>query len=108
MSPAAAKDLLLPIDTSSGSEGLPSIPQCLAWYRAVAGWNPEAEMTWADAFSLFRMSVVRQGITARYAARQASSSNALDIGRGMFTSAQLAENLIMKMKEEHERTRSRL
>lgn len=65
-------------------------------------------MTWADAFSLFRMSVVRQGITARYAARQASSSNALDIGRGMLTCAQLTQTLIRRMKEQHEGARSML
>lgn len=77
--------------------GLPSILECLSWYQLVAGWSPEPEITWANAFALFRMSVVRQGITARYAARQTSSSNALNIGRGMFICAQLAQALIDKM-----------
>lgn len=108
MSPVAARDLSLSVNITSGVEGLPSIPQCLAWYRAMAGWNPEPEMTWADAFSLFRMSVVRQGITARYAARQASSSNALEIGRGMLTCAQLTQALIRRVKEQQEAARSRL
>lgn len=99
MSSSAAKDLLLPVQSTSEIAGLPSISQCLAWYRMVAGWDPRPEMTWADAFALFRMSIVRQGITARHAARQASSSTALEIGRGMSVCVRLTQDLIKRIKD---------
>lgn len=108
MSPAAARDLLLTVDTIPGHDGLPSIPQCLAWYRAMAGWSPKSEMASAEAFSLFRMSFLRQGIAARYATRQTSSSNAREAGRGMLTCAQLTQALIRRVKEQQEGARSRL
>lgn len=108
MSSSAAKDLLLPVQSTSEIAGLPSISECLVWYRMVAGWNPQPEMTWADAFALFRMSIVRQGITARYAARQASSSTALEIGRGMSVCVRLTQTLIKRIKEGEMEPRVRL
>ncbi|OAP58545.1 hypothetical protein AYL99_07635 [Fonsecaea erecta] len=60
----------------AGPPGLPTKEQCLAWYRDVAGWDPRGDsggdMAWADAFALFRTSVMIQGIAARWAVRQAS------------------------------------
>lgn len=108
ISPAAAKDLLVPFQSISEVPGLPPIAECLFWYRNVAGWNPVPEMIWANAFSLFRMSVVRQGITARYAARQASGSTAIEIGRGMFTCSRLTLSLIRMIKEAQAEPRVRL
>lgn len=108
MSSTAAKRLLLPVQSTSGIAGLPSISECLVWYRMVAGWNAEPEMMWADAFALFRMSVVRQGIAARHAARQASSSTAAEMGRGMSVCVRLTQVLISQMKEMKMEPRARL
>ncbi|KAL3430346.1 kinase-like domain-containing protein [Aspergillus tetrazonus] len=71
-------------------EGLPSIPQCLVWYESEAGWDPAPELRWAEAFRLFRLSIIYQGIGARYAARQASSTQAKERGKAMYPSAELA------------------
>ncbi|KIY02906.1 uncharacterized protein Z520_01371 [Fonsecaea multimorphosa CBS 102226] len=55
-----------------GPPGLPTKEQCLEWYSEVARWDPRREIVWADAFAIFRTSVMIQGIAARYAVRQAS------------------------------------
>ncbi|CAI7579995.1 unnamed protein product [Penicillium manginii] len=108
MSSSAAHQLLLPFQMTAGIVGLPSIPDCLEWYANVAGWDPQPEMIWADAFSLFRMSVVRQGITARHASRQASGSTAVEIGRGMSVCVALTLRLISKMRDMRTNGRARL
>lgn len=54
--------------------GLPSQAQVVSWYSEVGGWDPERELTWGTAFSMFRQSVVMQGIAARVAQRQASGA----------------------------------
>lgn len=108
MSSSAARQLLLPFQTTAGIVGLPSIPDCLEWYANVAGWDPQPEMIWADAFSLFRMSVVRQGITARHATRQASGSTAVEIGRGMSVCVALTLRLISEMRDMQTNGRARL
>ncbi|KAL4808018.1 kinase-like domain-containing protein [Aspergillus unguis] len=72
ISPTAARQLSHPVLTTP-IPGLPSIPECLAWYTAEAGWNPAPELKWAEAFCLFRLSIIYQGIAGRYAARQATS-----------------------------------
>ena len=108
MSSSAADKLLLPFHTTVGIAGLPTIAECLGWYSQVAGWDPQPEMMWADAFSLFRMSVVRQGITARHAVRQASGGTAVEIGRGMSVCAALTLRLISAMRDRQLKTRLRL
>lgn len=107
-SSTAAKELLVPFQSMSEIPGLPTFAECLFWYRTVAGWNPVSDITWANAFSLFRMSVVRQGITARYATRQASGSTAIEIGRGMSASSRLTLALIRRIKEAGYEPRVRL
>lgn len=56
--------------------GLPTREECIRWYSSVAGWDPAPDTLWGDAFFVFRSSVIMQGIAARYALRQASSSRA--------------------------------
>ncbi|KAL4769822.1 kinase-like domain-containing protein [Aspergillus nidulans var. acristatus] len=82
--------------SKDGTEGLPSIPQCLAWHASEAGWHPAPapDLRWAEAFCLFRLSIIYQGIAARYAARQASSTQAKERGRAMYPSAELAMRVI--------------
>ncbi len=48
----------------------------MSWYREVAEWSPEPELAWGTAFSIFRQSVIMQGIAARVAQRQANSAQA--------------------------------
>ncbi|KAK3671237.1 hypothetical protein LTR78_008872 [Recurvomyces mirabilis] len=59
--------------------GLPTKQECISWYEDAVGWKvTSTEMTWADAFGIYRGSVIMQGIAARYAQRQASSEKAGD------------------------------
>lgn len=60
--------------------GLPTKEQCIAWYGEVAGWDPTPDMTWGDAFGIYRGSIIMQGIAARYAMRVASSAKATEYG----------------------------
>lgn len=61
--------------------GLPTREQILEWYHAVVPWKYEPkELTWGDAFGLYRGAIICQGIAARYAVRQASSEKARDYG----------------------------
>lgn len=75
-SPVQAKDSFHP----STIPGLPTRADCVRWYSEVAGYDPTADLLWGDAFHSFRGSVIMQGIAARHALRQASSSRALDYG----------------------------
>ncbi|KAL4758055.1 kinase-like domain-containing protein [Aspergillus foveolatus] len=59
-----------------------------------AGWDPAPELRWAEAFCLFRLSIIYQGIAARYAARQASSTQAKERVKAMYPSAELAVRVI--------------
>ena len=93
--PDVAKQLKSP---QLDAPGLPSVSECLCWYSHEAGWDPHAEIIWADAFSLFRGAVVRQGIAARYAARQASSSSAYEYGEQRMLMASLARKAIEGIK----------
>ncbi|KAL4908671.1 hypothetical protein BDW74DRAFT_175353 [Aspergillus multicolor] len=97
ISPSAARQLSLPHDIER-IKGLPSIPQCLDWYASAAEWDPTPELRWAEAFCLFRLSIIYQGISARYAARQASSTQAKERGKAMYPSAELAKKVIGDIK----------
>ncbi|PPJ50104.1 hypothetical protein CBER1_04830 [Cercospora berteroae] len=61
--------------------GLPTRKEVLQWYHEVVDWEySEKELTWGDAFGLYRGAIICQGIAARYAVRQASSPNAQEYG----------------------------
>ncbi|KAF2397380.1 APH-domain-containing protein [Trichodelitschia bisporula] len=70
--------------------GLPSKAECVAWYRETAGWDPAPEMTWGDAFGVFRGCIIMQGIAARYAMRVASSARAQEYAVQMGPFAEVA------------------
>ncbi|KAI5817153.1 phosphotransferase enzyme family domain protein [Pyronema omphalodes] len=57
------------------TEGLPTREEAVRIYEKAAGMEVEA-LDWGLAFMLCRNSVITQGITARFARRQASSENA--------------------------------
>ncbi|KAI9813076.1 MAG: hypothetical protein M1827_004296 [Pycnora praestabilis] len=85
--------------------GLPSRRQCIQWYREVSGWDPESELTWGDAFGLFRGSVIMQGIAARYAMRQASSEKAKDYAAQMRPFGEFAWGLVERIKSSGQRAK---
>ncbi|KAL4812520.1 kinase-like domain-containing protein [Aspergillus spinulosporus] len=104
ISPTTARQLSLPHNID-GIDGLPSIPQCLVWYATEAGWDPAPELRWAEAFCLFRLSIIYQGIAARYAARQASSTQAKERGKAMYPSAELAMRVIRDITSQSDVSR---
>ena len=65
------------------TEGLPTKEECIKWYRETAGWDPMVDMTWGEAFAIYRGAIIMQGIAARYATRQASSARAMEYGEAM-------------------------
>ncbi|KAF2636124.1 aminoglycoside phosphotransferas-like protein [Massarina eburnea CBS 473.64] len=84
------------------TEGLPTPDQLIAWYTEVAGWDPRPDRTWGDAFSTYRSAVIMQGIAARYALRQASSTQAQEYGAMMKPFAEIAWDLVQEYKRTHE------
>lgn len=80
--------------------GLPTRHQCVKWYAEVAGWDPSPELTWGDAFNVFKGSIIMQGIAARYAVRQASSARAQDYGSAMKPYGVFAWSLVEAAKEQ--------
>ncbi|KAF1944118.1 aminoglycoside phosphotransferas-like protein [Clathrospora elynae] len=85
--------------------GLPTRDQLVAWYSEVAGWDPRPDFTWGDAFSTYRSAIIMQGIAARYALRQASSTKAQEFGRMMKPYAEIAWDLVQEIKSGHEKAR---
>ncbi|KAK4962286.1 hypothetical protein LTR66_012726 [Elasticomyces elasticus] len=87
--------------------GLPTQEQCIRWYSKLAGWEPTpVEITWGEAFGLYRGSIIMQGIAARYALRQASSEKAKDYAAQMAPFAEIAWGLVQNCKrqiEEHKK-----
>ena len=86
----------------SPNGGFPHLHDVLRWYQAEAGWDPLPEFPFADAFCLWRTSIIAQGIAARYARGQASSSEAQSYGQKMFPLGELA----WKTVEEYENSQS--
>ncbi|OQN97688.1 hypothetical protein B0A48_16008 [Cryoendolithus antarcticus] len=85
------------------TDGLPSKAECLQWYEEAAGWKyPAEEVTWGDAFNIYRGAVIIQGIAARYALRQASSQNAMEYGTQMKPFGEMGWVLMSKCKEQLE------
>ncbi len=85
-----------------GPRGLPTVDQCIAWYRELAGWDPAPEMLWGKAFRTFRTTVVMQGIGARYAARQASGGRAKEYGLQMRPYAEWTLHQVEEVKRNSE------
>ena len=83
--------------------GLPSKQQCLAWYHDVVNWRfSEKEMTWGESFGLYRGGIICQGIAARYAVRQASSTKARDHGVQMFSFGEMGWESVKAFKRQAE------
>jgi aminoglycoside phosphotransferase (APT) family kinase protein len=89
----------------NATPGLPSKEQLVSWYSEVAGWDPKPDITWGDAFGIYRGAIIMQGIAARYALRQASSAKASDYGSQMKPFAEIAWDLVQEYKKTHEKAR---
>ncbi|KAF2753246.1 aminoglycoside phosphotransferas-like protein [Pseudovirgaria hyperparasitica] len=85
---------------SDNPDGLPEHDQLVRWYSDAARWDPSPDMTFGEAFSMYRGSVILQGIAARYALRQASSAQAKEYGSRMAPYGELAWDLIQLFKKE--------
>lgn len=84
----------------NGTPGLPTKEQCVSWYSELAGWEPtKVELAWGDAFSLFKLCVILQGISARYAVRQASSARAKEHGARKNPMGEVVWDLVEKAKQ---------
>jgi len=104
----APKDLKLnnnPAFLPKATPGLPSKSQLMSWYAEVAGWDPTPDVTWADAFSVYKGAVIMQGIAARYAVRQASSEKAKDYADQMPPMGEFAWQVVQRYKSSHETPR---
>jgi len=88
-----------PAFVSGNTPGLPTRDQCIRWYTEVAGWDPTYDITWGDAFGIFRGSIIMQGIAARYAMRQASSAKARDYAVQMGPFGEFAWSLVEGLKK---------
>jgi aminoglycoside phosphotransferase (APT) family kinase protein len=89
--------------------GLPKQDQVISWYREVAGWDPSPDIGWGEAFSVYKNTIIMQGIAARYAMRVASSAKAKDYAVLMRPYAEIGwimiEALIEKQEEEKEKAK---
>jgi len=82
--------------------GLPSKAQVIAWYMAVSGYDPTPDIKWGEAFSIYKGTIIMQGIAARYAMRVASSANAKNYGVQMKPYAEVGWTMIESLKEQME------
>jgi hypothetical protein len=74
----------------------PPLETVLEWYTSEAGWDPRSEFPFANAFCLWRTSIISQGIAARNARGQASSAEAKRYGMKMFPLGRLAWKTVME------------
>jgi aminoglycoside phosphotransferase (APT) family kinase protein len=74
--------------------GLPTRDECVDLYAVSAGWDPPKDMPWGTAFAMFRNCIIFQGISARYAVRQASSAQAKQVGQEVYPVAEICRGLV--------------
>ena len=99
---AGRRNLAFLSDSKDRAPGLPSKEQCIEWYEDVVGWKVDnKELTWAEAFGIYRGAVIMQGIGARYAQRQASSQKAMDYGSAMGPQGEMAWDFVQEVKRKN-------
>lgn len=92
-----------PAFMAGATPGLPTKAECIAWYEHIVGWKiPPKELTWADAFGIYRGSVIMQGIAARHAQRQASSARASEYAIQMKPFAEMGWDFLQDFKRQVE------
>jgi aminoglycoside phosphotransferase (APT) family kinase protein len=88
--------------------GLPTPDEVASLYFSVAAAGDTSarararELRWAQAFNIFRLAAITQGIAARMAARQASSEQARQYAHARFALAEFAWELVQGAAEEEE------
>jgi aminoglycoside phosphotransferase (APT) family kinase protein len=87
--------------------GLPTQDQVVKWYQEIAGLDSVPDLTWGTAFSMFRQSCIMQGIAARVAMKQASSTQAHLYANSFKPFGEFAWSLVLSAKEA-ERGKSKL
>jgi len=92
--------------TTKGS--YPSVNTVLDWYAVEAGWDPTLDYPFAEAFCLWRTSIISQGIAARNARGQASSAEAQSYGQKMFPLGELAWLTVERCERKRAKDRSKL
>jgi len=86
---------------AGATPGLPSKQQCIDWYHETVSFRAAPqEITWADAFMIYRNAIICQGIAARQALRQASSAEALKHAKKMGPLGELCWDLIGDFKAQ--------
>jgi aminoglycoside phosphotransferase (APT) family kinase protein len=90
-----------------GLEGIPSQEQNVAWYREIAGWDPSPDIGWGEAFSVYKNTIIMQGIAARYAMRVASSAKAKETGALMKPYAEVGWIMIERLIEIQEEQKAK-
>lgn len=81
--------------------GFPPLDIILEWYKGEAGWDPAPDFSFANAFCLWRTSIISQGIAARSARGQASSMEAKLYGQKMFPLAELSWKCVKEYEATH-------
>jgi hypothetical protein len=88
--------------------GFPLLKTILEWYSAEVGWNPDPDFAFANAFCLWRTSIISQGIAARSARGQASSTEAKIYGQKMFPLAELSWQYVQEYESGRKGEKSKL
>jgi aminoglycoside phosphotransferase (APT) family kinase protein len=79
--------------------GLPPKDQIIAWYTEVSGYDPSADISWGEAFSIYKGTIIIQGIAARYAMRVASSARAKEFASQLKPHAEVGWMMIERLTE---------
>ncbi|KAK4499037.1 hypothetical protein PRZ48_009549 [Zasmidium cellare] len=88
--------------------GLPTKQQCLDWYHEVVDYKiTPQELTWGEAFGMYRGAIICQGIAARYAVRQASSEKAMEYGKAMHPYGELGWQFVQDVHRQYEAAKGR-
>lgn len=85
---------------SGATPGLPSYESLITLYTEISGYDPRPDLTWGNAFGLYRGAIIMQGIAARYALRQASSAKAHTYIEQMPQYAEICWYLVQKSQRE--------
>ncbi|KAK4629031.1 putative acyl-CoA dehydrogenase IBR3 [Fulvia fulva] len=88
---------------SGMTPGLPTKEECLKWYQEVVNLEiTPAELTWGEAFWLYRGAIICQGIAARYAVRQASSEKAKEYAVQMYPMGEMGWEFVKSVQRQFE------
>ena len=75
--PLAANSMMKTPELAPGATpGMPTLDQCIQWYKEYSGYDVRRDLAWGRAFYAFKTACNMQGIAARYAARQHNNAGA--------------------------------